>query len=39
MVSLEAEGIPEGEAAHLPNATGQSGEREGVVGFGTRRCA
>lgn len=37
-VSLEAEGIPEGEAAHLPRAGGQSGERESVAGFATRRC-
>lgn len=27
------EGIPEGEAAHLPSATGQPGEREGGCGI------
>lgn len=35
--SLEAEGIPEGEAVHLPRAAGQPGKTEGVRGFGTRR--
>lgn len=38
MASLEAEGISEGEAAYLPSAAGQPGMRDGVAGFGTRRC-